>query len=299
MLTKPMLYHQYDDRSDCSPIEGCVIGVMNMTSSPRTSDAEDKLDETPRLPRRRPRSRRAYKVALSIAQMIVDDITDDNLVPGTRLASERDMLVRFRAGRGTLREALRFLEMSGILTVRTGPQGGPFVSEPDSHDFASLLGLFLQLRSMPFSQLIAAREMLEPELAARAAETASEQIKAEIADSVAGMKRFLDDEENFLAENDRFHDAVAAGAGNELFALLISSLHVITDGMPLGVSYPLERRAAVLRAHTAVADAIRAKDAEGARWAMRKHMREFHRYVKEKFPSAYERPVRWRDISPS
>jgi GntR family transcriptional repressor for pyruvate dehydrogenase complex len=32
---------------------------------------------------------------------------------------------------------------------------------------------------------------------------------------------------------------------------------------------------------------------------MRKHMREFHKYVKEKFPAAYERPVRWRDISPS
>ena len=270
-----------------------------MTSSPQTSEAEDRVDEIPRLPRRRPRSRRAYKVALSIAQLIVDDITDDNLPPGTRLASERDMLVRFKAGRGTLREALRFLEMSGILTVKAGPQGGPFVSEPDAHDFAGLLGLFLQLRSMPFNQLISAREMLEPELAARAAEAASEQIKAEIADSVAGMKKFLGDEENFLAENDRFHSAVAAAAGNELFELLISSLHVITDGMPLGVSYPLERRAAVLRAHTAVADAISAKDAEGARWAMRKHMREFHRYVKEKFPDAYERPVKWRDIAPS
>lgn len=270
-----------------------------MTSSPLTSEAGDRVDDISRLPRRRPRGRRAHKAALSIAQMIVDDITDDNLPPGTRLASERDMLVRFEAGRGTLREALRFLEMSGILTVKAGPQGGPFVSEPDAQDFAGLLGLFLQLRSMPFNQLISAREMLEPELAARAAETASEQIKAEIADSVAGMKKFLDDEENFLAENDRFHSAVAAAAGNELFELLISSLHVITDGMPLGVSYPLERRAAVLRAHTAVADAISAKDAEGARWAMRKHMREFHRYVKEKFPDAYERPVKWRDIAPS
>ncbi|MEV6900307.1 FCD domain-containing protein [Amycolatopsis sp. NPDC051372] len=237
-------------------------------------------------------------MSLTIAQRIVDDITEDDLEPGTKLASERDMMARFETGRGTLREALRFLEMNGVIRVKAGPHGGPIVSEPDAHDLAGVLGLFLQLKGMPFKALVSAREVLEPELAALAAEAADKDMLADIADSIAGMREFLDDEHNFLAENDRFHVAVAAAAGNQLFALLITSLHLITDGMPLGVSYPPARRNAVLQAHEAVYEAINNGDVEGARWAMRRHMREFRRYIVEKFPMVYERPVRWRDISP-
>ncbi|MDI9949264.1 FCD domain-containing protein [Rhodococcus sp. IEGM 1305] len=250
-----------------------------------------------RVPRRRTKGRRSHKAAVEIAQLIVDDITDDRLAPGTRLQSERDMVARFEVGRGTLRESLRFLEMSGVLTMKAGPQGGPFVADPDAHDLAGSLGLFLQLRAVPFSQIIAAREILEPELAGRAAVGATEEIRDLIADSIAGMEAFLDNDENFRAENDRFHAAVATAAGNDLFTLLIVSLHQITDGMPLGVSYSIENRAAVLKAHITIADAIRAGDPEGARWAMRRHMREFHEFVKRRYPEAYERPVKWRDVA--
>jgi DNA-binding FadR family transcriptional regulator len=255
-------------------------------------------DRTPRHPRRRPDNRRPRKAALQLAQQIVDDITDGDLAPGSKLASEREMLERFRAGRGTLRESLRFLEMNGVITVKAGPHGGPIVSEPGGRDFAEVLGLFMQLRGVTFEVLISAREILEPELAGLAATSRTDEQAAEITDSIAGMRAFLDDERNFLAENDRFHAAVASAAGNELFTLLISSLHVITDGVPLGLTYSLPRREAVLRAHEEISDAINARDAEGARWAMRSHIRRFRKRVEQDFPAAYERPVRWREVAP-
>jgi GntR family transcriptional regulator, transcriptional repressor for pyruvate dehydrogenase complex len=251
-----------------------------------------------RTPRRRPEGRRAHKAALSIAQRIVDDITDGDLAPGTKLAGERDMLARFGAGRGTLRESLRFLEMNGVITVKAGPQGGPIVSDQDGQDFARVLGLFLQLRNVPFKHLVAAREVLEPELAGLAAEHITPTLAAPIKDSIDGMRAFLDDEQNFLAENDRFHAAVATAAGNELFTLLISSLHAITDGVPLGIGYSRRRREAVLTAHEAVYTAIAEGDAEGARWAMRRHMREFRAYVQLHFPVIDERVLRWREVVP-
>ncbi|WP_433502434.1 FadR/GntR family transcriptional regulator [Pseudonocardia halophobica] len=254
--------------------------------------------DVPRSARRRPDLRRPQKVPLMIAQRIVDDITGDGLGPGTRLAGEREMMARFSAGRGTLREALRFLELTGVITVKAGPRGGPVVMQPDGTDLAGVLGLFLQLRTVSFRSVIQVREILEPELAALAANGTDAAAAAEIADSITGMRAFLDDEENFLAENDRFHLAVAAAAGNELFELLISSLHLITDGMPLGVSYPPRRRAAVLGAHEAIHAALLARDPDRAREAMRRHMAEFRRYVETRFPGVYERPVRWRDIAP-
>jgi GntR family transcriptional repressor for pyruvate dehydrogenase complex len=253
---------------------------------------------TSRSPRRRPESRRAHKAALSIAQRIVDDITEGDLPPGTKLASERDMLERFSAGRGTLREALRFLEMTGALTVKAGPHGGPVVTKVNGQHLASVLGLFLQLRRVPFKAIVTAREILEPELAGLAAENLTDKVSAEIADSIEGMRAFLDDEQNFLAENDRFHAAVAAASGNDLFALLISSLHSITDGVPFGLSYERSRRENVLRSHEEIYEAIRNRDSEGARWAMRKHMRRFTERVSADFPAAFEKPLRWRDLAP-
>jgi DNA-binding FadR family transcriptional regulator len=257
---------------------------------------EDALE--PRVPRRRPDGRRPQKVSLAIAQRIVDDVSLDHLGPGTKLAGERDMMSRFGTGRGTLRESLRFLEMTGVLTVKAGPHGGPIVSEPDAADLAGVLGVFMQMRGLPFKALVSAREILEPELAALAAESGTPEVVAEIGDTIEGMGSFLDDEENFLAENDRFHSAVATASGNDLFALLITSLHLITDGTPLGIGYPRSRRNAVLQAHQAVYEAIQAADAEGARWAMRRHMREFRRYVESRYPEVYERVIRWRDIAP-
>jgi GntR family transcriptional regulator, transcriptional repressor for pyruvate dehydrogenase complex len=260
--------------------------------------AEGDEAPQPRIPRRRPDGRRPQKVSLAIAQRIVDDVSRDHLGPGAKLAGERDMMGRFGTGRGTLRESLRFLEMTGVLTVKAGPHGGPIVSEPDATDLAGVLGVFIQMRGLPFKALVSAREILEPELAALAAESGTAGIVAEIGDSIEGMRTFLENEENFLAENDRFHTAVAAAAGNDLFALLISSLHLITDGTPLGIGYSQARRKAVLRAHQAVYEAIAGNDAEGARWAMRRHMREFRRYVESHYPEVYERVVRWRDIAP-
>lgn len=251
-----------------------------------------------RVPRRRPEHRRAHKVALTIAQQIVDDITEGDLGPGTKLASEREMLERFAAGRGTLRESLRFLEMSGAIVVKAGPHGGPIVGDPGGADLARVLGLFLQLRRVPFRAIVDAREVLEPELAGLAAERITAGQAADIEDSIEGMRSFLDDERNFLAENDRFHAAVAAAAGNDLFALLIASMHTITDGVPLGMSYELPRRESVLRSHEEIYAAIRDRDAEGARWAMRKHMRRFTTRVSTDFPGAYDKQLRWRDLAP-
>ena len=71
---------------------------------------------------------RPQKTAILLAQRIVGEITDQNLAPGTLLLPEREMLQRYGVARGTLREALRFLEIQGVLTIKPGPSGGPTVN---------------------------------------------------------------------------------------------------------------------------------------------------------------------------
>jgi GntR family transcriptional repressor for pyruvate dehydrogenase complex len=250
------------------------------------------------LPSRRIRRPRRQKVSTTVAQQIVEEISHKRYPAGTKLPSERDMLAQYGVGRSTLREALRFLEMNGVLIVKPGPGGGPIVAEPDAHDLASTLGLFLELNGTKFGSILEVREMLEPAIAGLAAKSASNAIVAGISQSVSRMEANIDDVDFFLEENEHFHQLVAAGADNPIFALLIGSLDRITDGTRLGISFPLQRREAVLVAHRTISVAIEQGDAEAAAASMSRHLRAFRRYTFENYPGAIDNILRWSDIAP-
>src|ERR1700682_4416911 len=88
---------------------------------------------------------RPQKTAILLAQRIVGEISDQGYGPGTLLLPEREMLQRYGVARGTLREALRFLEIQGVLTIRPGPAGGPTVNNVEPRSLASAIALLLQL----------------------------------------------------------------------------------------------------------------------------------------------------------
>lgn len=250
---------------------------------------------------RRARPPRRQKTATAVAQRIVEEITHKRYGPGTKLPAERDMLAQYQIGRGTLRESLRFLEMTGVITVKPGPGGGPVVAEPDAHDLASTLGLFLELNGTLFGSILEVREVrevLEPAIAGLAASRQDTEIMDLLGQSVSAMADGLADPDLFLEENERFHELVAAAAGNPVFALLLSSLDHIMDGSRVGVSFPPKRRSAVLAAHTAIWQAIASGDAEEARAEMARHVSAFRRYTYKHYPDAAATPLRWSDIAP-
>lgn len=260
-------------------------------ASPDTERVEG--EQQPTESHRRSRPGRSKKTALVVAQQIVAQITRDGVTPGSKLASERDMLVQYDVGRGTLRESLRFLEMQGVITMKPGPGGGPLVNTPDAQDFGTSLALFMQLLSTPFRSIVEARQLLEPAMAAQAAERGDARYLEEIRRSVERMEEFVDDEDEFLRQNEVFHDTIAWSSGNPLFGLLTASLHWITDGTALGVDYPETRRDAVIAAHRSIYEAIASGDAERARAEMRRHIDEFARYLQRYYPKVWDGAVRW------
>ena len=251
-----------------------------------------------RTPVRALRRPRRPKIAMAVAQQIVEEISRNQSPPGTKLLGEKDMLTLYGVGRGTLREALRFLEMNGVLTVKPGPGGGPVVAEPDAHDLAGTLGLFLELNGTSFGAILEVRVVLEPAIAGMAAKSASKEVVAQIRASVDRMEANLEDLDVFLEENERFHHHVGEGSANPVFMLLIGSLDRITDGSRLGISVPIERRRAVLKAHRDIANAIEKSDVEAATASMAKHVGAFRRYTLENYPGAIDALLRWGDIAP-
>jgi GntR family transcriptional repressor for pyruvate dehydrogenase complex len=242
--------------------------------------------------------RRRQKVAMTIAQTIVSEISERGYRPGTKLPTERDMLEKYQAGRGTLRESLRFLEMNGVITVKPGPGGGPVVATPDSRDLASTLGLFLELNRASFRSVLEFREVLEPAIARQAAEFADDELVEAIGESVRRMENNLQDLRVFLDENDSFHHLIATAARNPIFGLLIDSLDHIVDGTRVGIDFPPGRRKAVLTAHEKIQKAIATHDGDAAHAAMEEHVVAFTTYVQKKYPEALDRTLRWSDIAP-
>lgn len=243
------------------------------------------------------RPARGQKTAMNVAQRIVAEISSKGYVPGTRLPNEKEMLEQYGVARGTLRESLRFLEMNGVLFMKPGFGGGPVVGEPDARDLAGTLALFLQAGNTPFAQILQVRVVLEPIIAGLAAEHRSEENAAEIRASVESMAANLGSEEHFLLVNERFHELVAWASGNSVLALLVSSLHWITDASILGVQYPERSRKRVLEEHRIIAEAIAAHDAIAASSAMTHHIVDFARYLGKHYPNVVNSKVRWSGVT--
>jgi GntR family transcriptional repressor for pyruvate dehydrogenase complex len=244
------------------------------------------------------RRTKPQKTAMLLAQRIVDEITDRDLAPGTTLPPEQEMVTRYGVARGTLREALRYLESQGVITIKPGPRGGPVVTDPDPRFLASTLALLLQINRAPYRTVIEARQIVEPALAARAAARISPPLAEELSASTDAMAGRLDDLGAFLDENHRFHLLIARLAGNELFAHILASLSWITDGTAIGVEYPPAQREVVVERHREIAAAIATGDPDEARARMRAHLDDYARYVEHRYPQLMDQRLRWEDITP-
>src|SRR3954470_21504747 len=85
--------------------------------------------------------KRGPKIAEYLARAMVDDIASRDLPPGTLLASEAQMIAEYGVGRGTLREALRILEVHGVIGLRPGPRGGAIVVATSVRDYSRMSSL--------------------------------------------------------------------------------------------------------------------------------------------------------------
>jgi DNA-binding FadR family transcriptional regulator len=238
---------------------------------------------------------RPQKMALIVAQRIVRDIEREGLGPGEKLPPERIMMETYEAGRGTLRESLRFLELQGVLSFKPGPGGGPVIEKPTADNLATTLTLLLQSDNARYRVIAEAREAFEPVMAQLAASRITPEGLEELERSVVDMADGLDDLEVYLDTNRRFHNVVAWASGNALFGHLVEVMvgNMDISGATQGIEYPTKRRQAVLRAHQDILEAIREADPERAEKSMRAHMDEYLTYATRKYPEALDKPIRW------
>src|SRR5437868_8133407 len=106
--------------------------------------------------------------------------------PGDRLPTERDMAQQFGVSRVTVRDALRALEANGLVRVKVGGQGGPYVSAPDIALLSDSIGTHLHLHGTSFQDLAEARQALETTAAQLAAHRATADDLAALENAIQG-----------------------------------------------------------------------------------------------------------------
>jgi DNA-binding FadR family transcriptional regulator len=240
------------------------------------------------------RATRRVKAGVRLAQEIVQTIYEKRMKPGDKYLSEADGLRHHNVARGTYREALRFLEIQGVLDIRAGSGGGPVIAQPDWTNLASTVALLLQFSDAPMQTVLDARTAIEPGMAELAALNATE-------DEVGAMARDLDEIEEqignykkYSAAYLRFWDHLAQSTHNALLAFLSPALRSIVEsaGFVPNELYRMETLGRLHRIH----DAVARHDAEGARDAMRDLELEFLDRLTKGYPRQMHRVVAWSDL---
>ncbi len=217
-----------------------------------------------------------------VAQRLLDRIITSNLTPGSNFGTEADLLAQFDVSRPTLRESLRILEAQGVLELRPGPKGGIIVRKPGMDVLAHSFSVYLRLHDVPFIEVLKAREVIEPTLAAATALARSDQDLAEMQASVERLAA-AGSEAEFIEENRRFHSLVAHASGNEVMLIFWSTISILAAGEQHGITYSPANRRHVVEAHQAIVDAIRDRDARLAETRMRAHIDELEQLIRKRY----------------
>src|SRR6202522_1841136 len=144
------------------------------------------------------------------------------LPPGDRLPPERELARELKISRSSLRAGIGFLAAMGVLKSRHG--AGTFVSSgPPALDSSSLSVLGALHGFMPW-QMFEARLVLESNVAALAAERATDEHIAELAEEVAEMYASLTDPQEYLIHDVRFHRTIARASGNPILGALMETI---------------------------------------------------------------------------
>lgn len=242
---------------------------------------------------RAPRSlKRGAKVAEALAQDIVREIVERKLQPGTLLSSEAQMLEDYGVGRGSLREALRILEVHGLITMKPGRNGGPVVIEVDTRDYGRMSSLFFQMNGVTFRQLVDARLVMEPMMARLAAQRRAQDLLDKVPD--ARSVPLGEGDDAYFGATQNFHKTVASMSGNPVMNLFAMSLEDIFHEHVRGMLFPKGKRRHVLQVHQEIAQAIAEGRADEAERLMREHMEDYADYVRKRYPQLMDEVVDWR-----
>jgi DNA-binding FadR family transcriptional regulator len=210
-----------------------------------------------------------------IVRQLLGLVKSGELKPGDRLPAERTLAESLGVGRPTLREALRALQLLGILDIRHG--GGVFVSSLQPDTLLGPLHLFLSLDRHNLDTILEARKVIEGALLAYLARIIDDSVIAKLEANLKELEGVVARSHDGIADS-RFNDLAQEFRGivedavdNPILARAVKSLDVLSEATRRRITKggTLER---LLDNHRRMVEALVRHDAAGAQQALEAHI---------------------------
>ncbi|UCR88148.1 FadR/GntR family transcriptional regulator [Mycetocola spongiae] len=230
---------------------------------------------------------RAWQVVL---EHIEKDLLSGVLKPGDRLPGERSLAADLGVGRSSVREALRVLEVLGLIRTASGsgPSSGAIIISVPGGGMSALMRMQVAARGFSVADLVDTRLILETEVVSKLARATTPHDLEPSHRLLAAMESTDLSPEEFLALDTQFHLSLAEALGNHVLTATMAGLRSSVEGYARqGLAGLASWKTTSLRLrheHRAVSDAIAAGDAKLARQAIRAHITGY--YVESGLPGS-------------
>ncbi|WP_108249347.1 FadR/GntR family transcriptional regulator [Planctomonas deserti] len=227
--------------------------------------------------------RRAWRLVL---ESVESDLLSGRLSPGDRLPPERTLAADLGVGRSSVREALRVLEVLGLVrtAVGSGPSSGAVIVSRPSGGMSALLRLQVAAHGFAVNDIVRTRLALEAAVVADLADAvnaASASVDLAAArDLLSAMEAPGLTDAEFLALDQRFHLALAEASGNQVIVATMAGLrdsieHYVRVGARQLPSWA-DTSARLMREHRDILAAVESGDATAARATVRQHISGYY-----------------------
>ncbi|QUD90374.1 FadR/GntR family transcriptional regulator [Phenylobacterium montanum] len=258
-----------------------------------SSAPNESASQTTRTPPTFATPRRASKTSEIVALEIVRNIVEQDLKPGDRLPLEAEMLKQYRVSRSSLREALRLLEVQGLIAIRPGPGAGTVVGSVHPGNLARTLTLYLHMAGSTYDKLLDAWMAAEPVLAGLAAKNPD---RAKVREMMGPFvsKDHAEHGKWAIAEGLDFHDRIATLADNPVLALALQSISYISTEQVLTNPERSQLEEQIVHDHSELAEAIIAGKPDKAEKLMAEHIQHVVEDFKAYWPRRVGEKIQWR-----
>jgi GntR family transcriptional repressor for pyruvate dehydrogenase complex len=215
---------------------------------------------------------RKTKVYEEVASRIQRLILEGRLKPGDYLPPERELAEVFGVSRTSIRDAIRVLELLGLVEPRHGE--GTVIKEVSPDILTTPLTTVLTMKKALLAELLEVRKMFEPAVARYAALRASPDDVAKLEAIVARQEEKVQRGEVAIEEDDEFHYTIARASRNQVTLRVVD---VLMDLLRESRERALQiegRPARSLQGHKRILQAIRRGDGDAAAEAMLRHIEE-------------------------
>lgn len=222
------------------------------------------------------------KVYEHVIEQIQNMVMDGTLQKGDKLPSERDLVERLGVSRASIREALRALEIIGLIESRQGE--GNFIRGDIGSSFFEPLSVMFMLNKGKPEELLELRMIIEVEAVDLAAKKVKKNDIEELKEIMKGLRNAKDEKESVKFDK-QFHYKIAQITGNYLVVTLLNAIASLMEafienarGMILREE---EKRELLIEQHQNICDALIEKNTEEAVRAMKEHLETINNTMKK------------------